>query len=111
MRLPSVFTEHEALLNVALARWISPSVRGEPRVRADWVRPGARGGGINSGASQNAYQRFLSITSGVSSIPAARRGSACCVDIRLTPVTTRYSGVRFSPRVAQAPLALRTARS
>src|SRR5215831_5187885 len=102
--LPSVFTAHDDELNDAVARRISDSVRGGPTVRGAGVpRPGGGGGGMKSGASQNAYHRFFVITSGVSSTPAACSGSACCIDIRRTPVTTRYSGLRFSPSVAQGP--------
>ena len=44
--------------------------------------------GITSGASQNAYQRFLLITSSVSSTPAARSGLAWSSAMRRTPLTT-----------------------
>ena len=88
---PSVFTAHDALLKEAVARRISAAVLGGPSVRlaGGFVpRPAAGGSGMNKGASQKAYHRFFAITSGVSSTPAARSGSACWVDMRRTPVTT-----------------------
>src|SRR5207248_2061752 len=92
---PSVFTVQPEAWNDALACLMSDSLRGGPMI--------SRPGFSTSGASQNAYQRFLSMTSGVSSTPAALSGSACCVDMRRMPLTKWYSGVRFCPSVTQGP--------
>ena len=107
---PSVLTRQDDVRNDADGRRISFAVRGGPRTRFDAGLPSVCGGTYN-GASQNAYQRFFAITSGVISMPAARSGSACCRVMRRTPVTTWYSGVRFSPRTAHAAPELRMARS
>src|SRR5712692_6006992 len=106
---PSVVTVQDVVWNDEVARRISDGVRGPPRTRAaDGSAPRPRcarcacisgPSGITSGASQNAYHRFFAITSGVSWTPAARSGSACCSDIRRTPLVTRYSAVRFCPRI------------
>ena len=55
-------------------------------------------GFITSGASPNAYWRFLAITAGVNSTPALS-GSACCVDMRRMPLTV-ILGRGFCPSVA-----------
>ena len=74
---------HDLLLKEAVARRISLAVLGGPSTRLAGGGAvgapgfGVGGSGMNNGASQNAYHLFFAITSGVSSIPAARSGAAC----------------------------------
>ena len=67
--------------------------------------------GMLSGASQNAYHLCFSSTSGVTSMPRLENAFAWSFDMRLTPVVTRYSGVRFCPSIAHSPPPRRTDKS